>query len=318
MILLDGAKLAVLIPARLGDALFCTPAISLLKQQRPNASITIIAASTLGGSVFNKNPAVTLVLLREKGADFVQQLQNFDCIISPHYDAPTIQALAEQPITHLSVGPPDTHHQSQQATAFIASLLELDTVVEPEKYQLYPGPAEQDRINKILSDAHVLPEDLLIGCHVGCHGLAKGKGFLPWTSMQHRKVWPLSQFIAFAKVMRQRFPHARFVLTGSKEEQILAQTFLKHFPTTINLMDQTTVLETAELISRLRLFVVGDTGALHLACATSVPLLALFGPTELSRTGPYPKSSHHIVIQHNPLNKLSPEVVVGAAVRLLG
>jgi len=35
------------------------------------------------------------------------------------------------------------------------------------------------------------------------------------------------------------------------------------------------------------LFVAGDTGPLHLADALGVPTLALFGPTDPARNGPY-------------------------------
>ncbi len=43
----------------------------------------------------------------------------------------------------------------------------------------------------------------------------------------------------------------------------------------------------ARLYSSSRLFVGGDTGPLHLADALSVPTLALFGPTDPQRNGPY-------------------------------
>jgi heptosyltransferase I len=38
---------------------------------------------------------------------------------------------------------------------------------------------------------------------------------------------------------------------------------------------------------RARLFVGGDTGPLHLAAALQVPVVALFGPTDPQRNGPY-------------------------------
>jgi heptosyltransferase-1 len=46
----------------------------------------------------------------------------------------------------------------------------------------------------------------------------------------------------------------------------------------------------AELISltrRARLFIGGDTGPLHLAAALSVPVVAIFGPTDPARNGPF-------------------------------
>ena len=45
--------------------------------------------------------------------------------------------------------------------------------------------------------------------------------------------------------------------------------------------------ELRALIERSRLFVGGDTGPLHLACAVGTPVVALFGPTDPARNGPF-------------------------------
>jgi heptosyltransferase-1 len=41
------------------------------------------------------------------------------------------------------------------------------------------------------------------------------------------------------------------------------------------------------LTRRARLFVGGDTGPLHLAAALKVPVVAIFGPTNPARNGPF-------------------------------
>jgi heptosyltransferase-1 len=43
----------------------------------------------------------------------------------------------------------------------------------------------------------------------------------------------------------------------------------------------------AQIAARASLFVAGDTGPLHLADALGVATLALFGPTDPVRNGPY-------------------------------
>ena len=47
----------------------------------------------------------------------------------------------------------------------------------------------------------------------------------------------------------------------------------------------------ARIAARASLFVAGDTGPLHLADALGVPTLALFGPTDPARNGPYRRPS---------------------------
>ena len=53
--------------------------------------------------------------------------------------------------------------------------------------------------------------------------------------------------------------------------------------------------ELISLTRRASLFIGGDTGPLHLAAALGVPVVALFGPTDPARNGPY--SSKSVVIR---------------------
>jgi heptosyltransferase-1 len=48
-----------------------------------------------------------------------------------------------------------------------------------------------------------------------------------------------------------------------------------------------TISELIALTRRARLFIGGDTGPLHLAAALRVPVVAIFGPTDPARNGPY-------------------------------
>src|SRR5258707_2414334 len=48
-----------------------------------------------------------------------------------------------------------------------------------------------------------------------------------------------------------------------------------------------TLTELIALTRRARLFVGGDTVPLHLAAALSVPVVAIYGPTDPARNGPY-------------------------------
>jgi heptosyltransferase-1 len=48
-----------------------------------------------------------------------------------------------------------------------------------------------------------------------------------------------------------------------------------------------TITELIALTERARLFIGGDTGPLHLAAALQVPVVAIYGPTDPARNGPY-------------------------------
>jgi heptosyltransferase-1 len=88
--------------------------------------------------------------------------------------------------------------------------------------------------------------------------------------------------------------------------------------------------ELIALIRRVRLFVGGDTGPLHLATALRVPALAIFGPTDPARNGPYGTRSivlrgpasrtslSHTRDRDPGLLSITPAQVIAAAGELLG
>jgi heptosyltransferase I len=91
-----------------------------------------------------------------------------------------------------------------------------------------------------------------------------------------------------------------------------------------------TITELIALTRRARLFIGGDTGPLHLAAALRVPVVAIYGPTDPARNGPYGTRSIVLrsaesVTSHarraeadEGMLAIGSEAVVAAANRLLG
>ena len=81
--------------------------------------------------------------------------------------------------------------------------------------------------------------------------------------------------------------------TGPGEEDYFprmvadCQAELHHFPVPF--------LELVPLINQARLFISGDTGPLHLACALGVPVVGIFGPTSPARNGPWSAQDEAVV-----------------------
>jgi heptosyltransferase I len=62
------------------------------------------------------------------------------------------------------------------------------------------------------------------------------------------------------------------------------------------------IAELIALTRRASLFIGGDTGPLHLATAMGIPVVAIFGPTDPARNGPYSDKS---VVLRNPASRTS-------------
>jgi len=54
----------------------------------------------------------------------------------------------------------------------------------------------------------------------------------------------------------------------------------------VNVAGRLSLLEYAELVRRADVVLTGDSFPMHLACAQSTPVVALFGPTDEQRVGP--------------------------------
>jgi lipopolysaccharide heptosyltransferase I len=78
-----------------------------------------------------------------------------------------------------------------------------------------------------------------------------------------------------------------FLLTGSSAEEPLIQRIIEQSGSRRARYFPSTVTQFIALARRARLLVAGDTGPLHLATAVRIPVVALFGPTDPARNGPF-------------------------------
>jgi heptosyltransferase I len=100
------------------------------------------------------------------------------------------------------------------------------------------------------------------------------------------KRWPTRFFAALAAKLDGAgvIP----VLTGGPGDRALAAEIqaAAHIPL-VDLTGKTSLKQLAYLIKEGRAFVGGDTGPMHLAAALATPVIALHGPTDTIRNGPY-------------------------------
>ena len=102
------------------------------------------------------------------------------------------------------------------------------------------------------------------------------------------KRWPVENFSELVRRLGKKFPAARFAIIGGKDEKLLGEIIAGADPERcLNLCGQTSLLEMIEWLRLGDLLVTNDTGPMHVAAALGKPLVALFGPTEPRRTGPY-------------------------------
>jgi heptosyltransferase I len=98
------------------------------------------------------------------------------------------------------------------------------------------------------------------------------------------KRWPAERYGRVARALAEG--GVRAILNyGPGEEKLAREAEAASDGTALPM--QCSITELIALTRRARLFIGGDTGPLHLAATLQVPVVAIFGPTDPARNGPY-------------------------------
>ncbi|MFQ6672588.1 MAG: lipopolysaccharide heptosyltransferase I [Candidatus Tectimicrobiota bacterium] len=100
------------------------------------------------------------------------------------------------------------------------------------------------------------------------------------------KRWSPERYGHLAERLAGEWRVASLVLWGPGEE-ILARRVVQASGGAARLAPATGLREMLPYLKRAKLFVGGDTGPLHIACALGVPVVGLFGPTSPTSHGPF-------------------------------
>jgi lipopolysaccharide heptosyltransferase II len=107
------------------------------------------------------------------------------------------------------------------------------------------------------------------------------------------KRWPAESFAELVRQLAAAHPGMRFAILGGAEDRALGQAIAS--ADSGRCLDLTGALSLPEMVEWIRLsalMVTNDTGPMHVATALGKPLVALFGPTQPRRTGPYRQLDH--------------------------
>jgi lipopolysaccharide heptosyltransferase I len=103
------------------------------------------------------------------------------------------------------------------------------------------------------------------------------------------KRWAPENYALLLRQLEARFS-GTLLLTGSPDESELISGILKSAGTKRAFYFPSSVVQFIALARRAKLFLGGDTGPLHLAAAVGTPLVAIHGPTDPARNGPFNKA----------------------------
>lgn len=104
------------------------------------------------------------------------------------------------------------------------------------------------------------------------------------------KCWPAERFGRLARMIKERYGLGTALVGGGADVEVGDAVAAASGGVARNLCGRTTLRQLAALIDRASIVVTADSTPMHMAAALKRPLVALFGPTNPARTGPYGRS----------------------------
>lgn len=140
----------------------------------------------------------------------------------------------------------------------------IDTSAVPPSHLHFK--IDPDLNNKIVSELAAAGQKRIIAIHAGA-------------SVAY-KLWPTDYFVNLVAGLEQAGWQVVWVGAGESDRRIIAEA-MAALPesTAISFCDRLDFLELAVLLSHCDCFVGSDSGPMHLAASTGIPVLALFGPS---------------------------------------
>ena len=146
------------------------------------------------------------------------------------------------------------------------------------------------------------------------------------------KDWPAEYYIEVGRELLKKHGGTVLVMGSSSDSEICTHVQEGIGEGAVNLASSTSLVELGSLISRIDLLIGNDSGPLHIAAAVGTPAIAMYGPTNPRRTGPYGPRCVTLKLDlpcmpcfsrtceeenHRCMRDLNPETVLRAATELL-
>jgi heptosyltransferase-2 len=296
-----------------GDAIMALPALRAMRRKFPEAHISVLALPYVADIYRGQSVADELIAYDRKGrqagirgrerlaADL--KLRNFDValLLQNAFDAAWLTWRAGIPerigynrdgrgwLLTKAIDVPKIGDSPCHEKYYYLELLRragwIETIPEVEEISLAISSDEVHRAEEKLRKC---------GSRAGATRIAVGAG----ASYGSAKCWPPERFSnALNQVLAER--DAEVILIGTPAESGVSSAIQAGLSRpAVDLTGRTEIAELPALLSRCSAFLGNDSGAMHVAAAVGLPVVAVFGPTDPHGTAPV--TPRCTIIQEKP------------------
>ena len=277
-------KVLVVSLTNIGDVVLTFPVVDILKENLPGAKISVLigpkAESLLNGNpaldkiyVFNKHQPLLktwslITALRKNRFDLAVDLRNtaIPFLIFPRYKTSMVDSRKND------------RHMRDNHIKRLNSIFPFYQLPR-QKYALYVSPPDQKYDQGLIQNE-----------------IGKGARYIvisPGAAHQDKR-WKEADFARVADELIRK-EHVKIVLIGGTEDSAVAANIVGLMKEkAVNACGRTNLQQLAELIKHAQLAIVNDSAPLHIASYLDVPVLAIFGPSEPIKYGPWGSNCHYL------------------------
>ena len=280
---------------RMGDVIMTTPAISALRESLPQAYIAYVVEEPYRELVEN-HPSLDETIIIPKDQSFIDFLkliqkirkEKLDAVIDfhggPRASFMTLFSKAKLKVGYrikyknffyhikLTRSPKNGYIHSVENHMNLVKALGLNITPSPSLSLPQSQKKEVEKVKKFFSE-NKLDRRTIIVLHISA-----GNEF---------RNWGVNNLIELSNLFLQK-KGIQIILIGSREDQGAEKEIQKRSKASLlSLVGQLNLRELKELISYSSLFIGPDSGPMHIAAATSTPIVAYFGPTLPAHFAPW-------------------------------
>lgn len=282
----------------MGDTILMTPAIRNLRQSFPKSNIQMIVTK-VNRDVLKDCPYLDNLILLDLEKlikkpwllwKFIRSLRRARFDLTIDFDqwlriSPLLAFLSgsEQRVGFQTPGQQRdqtytkkvAHNVEQhEIECFLDLLRALDIPINDKNPELWVTRSTVIKVNKKLIDWGVEKREVVIGIHPGCgsHGFPRQ--------------WPEHNYVELSNRLI-RVPRVKIVLTGGIQEINLVSSIAAALETEPAIAIGWDLAETIALIKKFKVLICGNTGVMHIAATVQTPVVALHGPTNPKKWGPW-------------------------------
>lgn len=276
---LEIKKILFVTLSNIGDCILTLPVLDALIGAFPGAGITVLLGPR-PAQIFEGNPLFKKVIIYDKHAPLREKIrlfnqlkkENFDLVVDLRNSFFGAFLPARMRTSALLAVLPQIKHM-QERHFFKIQNLKFKIPAVREKKSLFISPQDEDYINRIFRENKICAQDKIIVIAAGARS--------------HIKRWGKEKFVELISSLGKEFA-VRIILVGDKSEVSIARYISENsaYPV-IDLAGETTISQLASLLKRAELLITNDSATLHLASYLDLPVVAIFGPTDELKYGPW-------------------------------